>query len=331
MNDSEWLALKSNERFADYRHLNDTLCQSAIYLRIDKQKHIATIRGSLRKWYYGGDSLKDFNKDSFLKAILKLARTLRIPPSEIGKAKFTNCEIGLNLRTKTEPIEIISKIVGYKCLRRNDKYQSVGTLYFGSQNSSRKLVLYDKQKEIEDKQKQANQTITLSSPYSKRKDHFTLRIELRLNDHKSWQELHVGYIETIGDLWANWSNLYEIWTHEISYLVVFSGINKDKCRGKDFLLAELLENRGLHDALEELCKRSNAKSAKGIKTARHKHKERLLYIIMKYGNRKVYNNISFRCEITKCLLSRSKSEDIGLLFLCRLLWKPVFLNNKKEK
>jgi len=106
-----------------------------------------SITGSLRKWWYGDKSVKDFSKPDFEEAVNYLLDILDI--SQKGRKHFIipRIEIGMNILVKVPCSEILNSIVGYKnnCYSRNSYKTGIS---YETKTYKKYIKLYDKVEEI---------------------------------------------------------------------------------------------------------------------------------------------------------------------------------------
>ena len=109
------------------------------------------ITGSLRTWWYGDKSVKDFSKPDFEAAKNLLFDILEVPQKERKYFIISKIEIGMNIPVKVPCSEIINKIIGYKsnCYSRNS-YAGTGIVY-ETKRYKKFIKMYDKVEEISKK------------------------------------------------------------------------------------------------------------------------------------------------------------------------------------
>ena len=129
-----------------YRLYNHEGKDKDIYLllKYNPKKQVLKIENSIRKWYLGGFSLLDLTEKTATKAFGKISKKLNISISELHKATFTQCEIGLNIRTRIPVDDIVPMIVRYSTFKR---YQ-FGVETVGFEGTDLKLKMYDKCEEL---------------------------------------------------------------------------------------------------------------------------------------------------------------------------------------
>ena len=107
-----------------------------------------TIKGSLRKWWYGDKSVADFSKQDYEAAILFLFDNLKISPEEMRYFILSKIEVGMNIFLKVACAEMLNGVIGYKsrCYKRNS-YGVTGIVY-ETKTYKNFIKLYDKVEEI---------------------------------------------------------------------------------------------------------------------------------------------------------------------------------------
>ncbi len=105
-----------------------------------------TIRGSLRKWYFGRNCRRDLTVNELAECTKLLSAALRLAPVQILDAQINQIEFGVTLTLPAEYRKLQDCLYFYPRLSRN-QYNT--TLYFGDKTkSSYNLILYDKYEEI---------------------------------------------------------------------------------------------------------------------------------------------------------------------------------------
>lgn len=328
--------LDSQDKFFDvYRYSRkDLLHPFPLVLRFHRTKKSISILGSLRKWYWGEFSLADFDRNTFYIALKTLAKSLNIPLNCLCSGLITQCEIGLNIRTRVSPLTILPQIVAYKNFKREEMYEKDGTIYFGTGNSSRLLIIYDKLKEICDRAKgdDVGKLQKVQNALS-RKGYYFLRMEVEMKDKKSFKELHFGHIQNLGDICRHWGDLYSVWSIVMAGLIVYSGIKEDRqMTPEEYTTAATLTNKGFYQTMREILSRCVSRTINGRKTRISKERKHILSVSRKYADKSSYNIYTLKADMAKALLRKRKKEKLNLLFLCKILWNvPIAYNNKREK
>lgn len=313
---------KINKYTNEYRYTKYTFSNShSLVLHFNTNKKHITIMGSLRKWYLGKTSLVDLTSEQFMKVSSLLANSLNMSLDEFNRGKITQCEIGLNIRTQTPPLEILPKIAAYKMFYRDDTYESSGTLYFGSDNSNRKITIYDKCKEITDNYRgdRFNAVNKVHIALAKRNYHF-LRLEVKLKNKKSFKDLGCN-IEYFGDILPNWEKLYLLWLTEMGKLIVYHRI----IESNDMLLDEykvacMLNLDTYYNVMKKIKLYSRSKTSKGLKSMVLKERDFVRSVIYKFADKSKYNNVALKNDIEKSLYLILKKESLNLPLLYKTLY-----------
>lgn len=330
-----WKLLKQDKLYDHYCYCREDLLHPfPLKLKYHRTKKNISILGSLKKWYLGKYALTDFNQQTFYLALKTLSKSLNISLECICKGLVTQCEIGLNVRTKISPLNILPKIVAYKTFQRDNTYEKDGTIYFGTDNSSRKLIIYDKYKEICEHAKgnDLSRLQKVQDAFYKRGYYF-LRMEVRMNDKKSFQELHYGHIRNLGDIYRYWNDLYSIWATVMADLIVYSGVKEDrKMTPEEYKTAAILNDKGFYQTMREIVSRCVSRTKNGRKTRISKERKHIVSVSRKYADRSSYNTYTLKADMAKSLLRKRKKDKLNLLFLYKTLWNvPVTSNNNREK
>lgn len=300
------------------------------------QKGRIYLAGSLRKWYHGENSLEDFNKKSFVNALQKIASILDMSLSDLALGTISNIEIGLNVRTRIACGDLLRKIVSYKSFHREDAYLERGSLYFGfdkkeGKNSIRKIILYDKTKEIADR---INTKCELASTNRKRNAfkilqkhsyHF-IRLEIKLRGRKAFKSIHLENVSNLYSIIEEWNNLYVAWTCHVAKILVSSQIDYSlPMTKKERLIAESLKHESamsLIGKVESIC---TSKTINGLKAKKYRERKCIHDVILKFGTYADYNTYTFKADAALSLIRHCKKESpIAVGMLVRNLWKPTY-------
>lgn len=169
-------------------------------LKITVGKLGFSIRGSLRKWWFGTKQIsKDFDYYSFTQCIIKIAKKLGIEQSEFWKSRITYRELGGNIVLPRKLDFIISAMAAYPRFRRFP-YTSFTTSF---KTKNEKLIAYDKMREaIKSFISKKNQAKILQR-------FFTLRFERKIRK-TSGNKLN-GLINSLEQIRDNWDFLVDEW------------------------------------------------------------------------------------------------------------------------
>lgn len=296
------------------------------HLRISKNNitGIVTLTGSIRKRCYNKATLLDMPSTYFVKTLKGIAEELNIPFEELKNSRFTQCEIGANVKTRIPAIDILPLIVDYAHYKRIDDYIEKGTLYF--EGSDRRLKLYVKDDEIAAHSFSEEKRILrkLNFDKLKKKGYHFLRIEYTLKNHRSFKNQGMNHIRTIGDLINHYSELYDFWTREISRIVIFNELKYDETaltkKEKEIVFG--LKELGFFSFVDsyqtEYVSRTNtAKSAKNAKSLAFGN---ITKILDKYYDRKSFNKYNLKVDVAKYLIGKSNQFHLDLPVLIRNLW-----------
>jgi len=296
------------------------------YLKVSHNKSIKTVTlsGSLRKRSYNRVTLLDMPQSKFIQTLKGIANDLNISFDELRRAKFTQCEIGANVRTRIPAIEILPLIVDYAHYKRIDDYIEKGTLYFDG--ADRLLKLYVKDDEIAAHSFSEEKRILKKESFDrlKTKGIHHLRIEFTLKTHRAFKNRGMDHIKTIGDLIDHYSELYDFWTKEISQIVVFNSLRYDEktLSKKERDIVSGLEDLGFFNFVKtfqdhHVSKNTTTKSKKSAKSEAYSS---ICKVLDKYYDSKVYNKYNLRTDVAKYLIGKSKQFQLDLPLLVRNLW-----------
>ncbi|MDF9831789.1 hypothetical protein [Parabacteroides sp. PF5-6] len=248
-------------RPCDYKIENE---DTGVYLRLTINESIV-LKGSLRKWYFGECSLKDFTSKTFLLALRKLSKTLGIPTFWLFTFDVWHAEIGLNVKMKVDFLSIKPFLVGFRD-QRYETFIAPTSVKFKSKTKNYKAIMYDKCKEIIDTRCGKKRLSPEESDFLKKSESENwTRVEFTLSGGKKElsRRLSVGdeYGLTLGELQKNFSLLYSFFWRETGrfeispksdHLPVFDG--KSAKEYTDYLLIYAMKDKGLHLVFEEIKK-----------------------------------------------------------------------------
>ncbi len=306
------------------------------YLKVSHNKNTKTVTltGSLRKRSYNRVTLLDMPQSKFVQTLKGIANDLNIPFEELKRAKFTQCEVGANIRTRIQAIDILPMIVDYAHYKRIDDYIEKGTLYFNG--ADRLLKLYVKDDEIAAHTFSEEKRILKKKSFDKlkMKGIHHLRIEFTLKTHRAFKNRGMDHIRTIGDLINCYSELYNFWTKEISRIVVYNSLkyNEAELSEKEKEIVFGLEDLGFFDFVDAYqdSYMSNASTLKSTKSAKSKAFTSICEIQDKYYDKKIYNKYNLKVDVAKYLIGKSKQFNLDLPILIRNLWGISLLNKQKK-
>lgn len=306
------------------------------YLKVSHNKNTKTVTltGSLRKRSYNRVTLLDMPQSKFIQTLKGIANDLNIPFEELKRAKFTQCEVGANIRTRIQAIDILPMIVDYAHYKRIDDYIEKGTLYFNG--ADRLLKLYVKDDEIAAHTFSEEKRILKKKSFDKlkMKGIHHLRIEFTLKTHRAFKNRGMDHIRTIGDLINCYSELYNFWTKEISRIVVYNSLkyNEAELSEKEKEIVFGLENLGFFDFVDAYqdSYMLNSSTVKSVKSAKSKAFTSICEILDKHYDRKIYNKYNLRADVAKYLIGKSKRFNLDLPILIRNLWGITLLNKQKK-
>lgn len=191
----------------------DSMHKLDIVLRYDpdSQKLDIIINNSLRKWYFGRKSLRDFNFQDFLRCLKLLRKLLGVTLEELLNAQIFKIELGYTLRFPSHMKSVLKCAIKHKTLRDASYHKS--TTDFEGVNY--KFSLYDKWRELHDT------GLVSKTNYDKvRKHFFFMRIELSY-EKVSGEDFAKNRLRCVADVIENWELIFdEITAHLINILYV---------------------------------------------------------------------------------------------------------------
>lgn len=279
---------------------------------------VVTMKGSLRKWYYGDFSTKDLTLSHFIDATKQIAELLNVPLGVFNKAKISQTEIGLNVPTSIPFSELSKKIVAYGTHRKRKvrgkgmTKDNFGTIYFGERDCEFRLKIYDKSKEIADKD-----ILSEGDAISN-----ILRIEFTLDDKNAFKRKSLPQIADINGLIMHWAKLYELWAEEVGRIVLLNNI--PDCGDMDLqdrLFAEALNNyswkENIRNFEEYIVEHYEEKTISKWKSDMYK---RINYLLDNYSGSNEYCKINFYKGITRYLIDlKNDGEKVSIPLMVALL------------
>lgn len=290
-----------------------------------------TIKGSLRKWFFGKNSVNDLALKNVIEATKQVAERLGISWETLCSAKITQVEIGFNIPISIPFGVLINKIVSYATHKESEvrgkgrTKGNYGTLYFGVRDREVRLKIYNKRKEIEDKR-----DITDDTPAPKSNGKDIARIEFTFDDKDAFKRKGLPSIASINDLVQNWKSLYELWAEEVGRITILSNISDyDELDRDDILCAEALtlypwkENiKAFDEYIEEKYKTEASKN-----NAKSKYRRRINNLLDDHSNPDEYGKFDFYKDIIAYIAELKRvGEDISLpLMIARLTSHTHFI------
>lgn len=301
---------------------------------------VVTIKGSLRKWYFGNNSVKDLTLVSCIEATNYLAERLGLSWESLCSAKISQVEFGLNIPISI-PFSILSKkIVSYGTHRKRNVIgkgitkENYGTIYFGEHKNKNedkhdcefRLKIYDKYKEIEDKRDFVDDTIL--------PDTNIMRIEFTADDKDTFKRKGLPRISNIQELIQNWQSLYELWAREVGRIILLNSIYDINSLDTDAVLfSEAISIDGWNTLMENIeeyaseCFKTKA-SANSAKTKIYK---RINNLLDNHSNPYEYRKINLYRDIIMYLIDiKHNGEDINIPKIVGLLQSNTHYSGHEE-
>ena len=272
----------------------------------------------------------DMPQSKFVQTLKGIAKDLCIPFDELRQAKFTQCEIGANIRTRIPAIDILPLVVDYSHYQRIDDYIEKGTLYFNGADRLLKLYVKDDEIAAHSFSEEKRELKKMSFDKLKAKGIHHLRIEFTMKTHRSFKNRGMDHIRTIGDLIDHYSELYDFWTKEINRIVICPKLKFNEAelsdKEKEIILGlEELEFFEFVDSYQDY-RMSNATKKDSKKSAKSDAFKDVRLVLDKYFDRKEYNKFTLRIDIAKYIIGKSKSFQLNLPILIRNLWGISTIN-----
>lgn len=302
------------------------------YLKVSHNKRTGTVTltGSLRKRTYNRVTMLDMPRSKFMQTLKGIAKELCIPFNELRQAKFTQCEIGANIRTRIPAIDILPLVVNYCHYKRIDDYINKGTLYFNGADRLLKLYVKDDEIAAHSFSEEKRELKKRSFDRLKLKGIHHLRIEFTMKTHRAFKNRGMDHIRTIGDWIDHYAELYDFWTKEINRIDVYNKLQYEETelsnKEKEIILG--LEKFGYFDFVDSYqdYRISNATKKDSKKSAKSEAFKDVNLVLDKYFDRKEYNKLTLRIDVAKYLIGKSKRYQLNLPVLIRYLWGISTIN-----
>lgn len=155
-----------------------------------------SIKGSLRKWYFGKNCKRDLSLSEFSHCIDLLSEAIGVNKEILLQGRVTKIETGATLVLPARYRVVQDRLYSYPKLQRNKVYDS--TLYFGDKRkSSYHLILYDKYEEIYKNRKDKSRMLKANLKI------YFMRFEISVNTPSriSFFKEEVNTVQKISDNW----------------------------------------------------------------------------------------------------------------------------------
>jgi len=204
-----------------------------------------TIRGSVRKWYFGKNVRRDLTKTELLDCIDILSKMLFVNKQDLLNATITKIEVGATLTLNAKFRVMLDCMYSFPRLNRNN-YK--GSLYFGDKKeSSFTLIFYDKLLELNKyKPKMLQRNLKANSKI------FFCRYEICLNKVSQCRKFK---IKTLNELLNNWEMVQQYVlkeTEKIKFVDYISPIKpnvKNRKYKRNYLL---MQKNGFASTIKDL-------------------------------------------------------------------------------
>ncbi len=236
--------------YQNFNYLANHYPESSVkHYKLDLSYNIQTrtlkISKSLRKWYFGAVSTKDFDIVELKKAFCLLEEGLELPKGALFEAKVQKMEFGKNLRLPNTIGINFQKLFPPK----NKKGWSIypNSASFNSENYN--IKLYDKYSDILEKIKYRKNVVDKERVRKRihllTKKYFLLRYEVLIN-----RPLRIGGVNTekttnknsftVNDIFLQYDNLLRFWFDKIKGMIWSKGISKSIVKSREMLETFLL-------------------------------------------------------------------------------------------
>lgn len=174
------------------------------------------ITNSIRKWFYGACSLRDFNLTDLTSCFKLMSKMLSIPFKLFLKAKVYNLEVGFNLRFDRNFSSFLLTVIEHRNLK-NKNIIGLGTREFEGENL--KIIFYDKLREMYD-----HDTISKRTYEKISERYFYLRVEVDFTK-VSGVEFAKAHLRTIKDLLNNFPEIYHYVVKQVRQVTLIDWIS----------------------------------------------------------------------------------------------------------
>ena len=179
--------------------------KAPLRVQLDEFGRSIRIKGSIRKWYFGENSLEDFTLKSFIECVNLISNVLEVPFQKFCQFNVSIAEIGMNIKATEKCSTVLNMIVGYK----SACYEvAIFKGYKRFKTANFEIKLYNKFDEIirNKRNKTFIKTIDEADFIKENKNKNWIRIELKITQGKNLIK-RIGY-KTIGEMIDKFNDLY---------------------------------------------------------------------------------------------------------------------------
>ena len=306
-------------------------------LRIRKRKdsNRVIIKNSLRRWYFGNTYVDDFVPESFKEMLVLLASKLNTSLDNLYEARISQCEIGMNFRSRISNKELISTLELCKNVKKGKRYPGETVYYMGA---AKKIIVYDKVKEIYKNQyrecdnakelKAKNiQPQRIAMALEKHGIYFT-RIEYTLTDSQSFKQQGLGHIKNLGGLANNYKSLYEFFCKEVNFFRIIKASNievNDNMTEKEKKIIQGVKKQGLEGYINKIVSSCKSSTKNGFAKMKSEKRKEIIEVVAKYSVRTL---MKFKVDIFNRFLKLHKQDN--QIPMNRIV-RTLFVEKEKQK
>ncbi len=302
---------QDNKNYFPIYYSDDIDNPAYLTVSYNPKSKVVKIDGSIRKWYLGVFSLDDLTAEQFQNSMERIAEILQISMEKLMSGTITQCEIGLNVKTRIPAEKVNQTVRAYKKYKYyRYEFETVGFL-----SDSLTIKLYDKCQELLTKFKKYDKNKEAEKRFKELKEQgiYTLRVEFTLKDERSFTGAKLGHLHTVGGLINGYYDTIPYFVNQCSKLEVGVGINFDDERitKRDYAILVGVYYLGFFEFSEEYAKRSLVNlNGKGVKKGGAERsaicdaRNEVKALIEKYKDPKKYHVHKFRVDIYQTLKSQ---------------------------
>lgn len=203
--------------------------QPNLKINVYKYKNVTKIRieNSLRKWYFGKNSTRDFNQSTLKDCLKVLANMLLVEVEDLLCFKIYELELGVTFKLPAEYKLLLPSLSEHKEFKKYGQFNNHSSVYFNAKDIG--IICYDVlQKQLDKNQISKYVYTKLSNKY------FFLRLELKIKK-RSAVEFANEKMYTLIDLISNRNEILNYWVYKMENI----SIDEKICVEKANLLKDL--------------------------------------------------------------------------------------------
>lgn len=232
-------------------------------LRYDDEEDIFRLRinGSLKKWYFNGNTLEDLTKSKFEDCYRKISEKIGVLKDNILGGRNTKIESGVTVELKTKFKDLLKCFVWYNSFDRVEENET--TLYFRGAFYS--FILYEKQIEIKSKNHyHRGKFIRADKPTEFSKTYLRFEVKVNCVCGVTFYEEKANTVRKIIENWDEIIMQIKTFFEEIEFIDMNTAVKEFKngtfSEFKKYTMFREIKNFGLPNYLKLFKKEVNSKT-----------------------------------------------------------------------